>query len=82
MMVDLRLLNGYTKQMTVDLSYLKSQLQHILAAEWFIEIDVLCGFKLSWVVILSMQCFTIRTPIESNMIAGTLIGLCNTPGLF
>ena len=70
MVVDLRLLNKYSKKAALDLPHLENQLQHIQGAKHFASCDAFSGYDFCPVDKDSQKFFTITTPFGAYKMTG------------
>ena len=82
MVVDLRLLNRWSKKTSLTLPHLENQLAHVRGAKYFCGLDVLSGFDFLPVEKESQHIFTISTPFGAFRMKGAPMGWCNTAQLF
>ena len=82
MVVDMRLLNKYTKPTACELPHLEQQLLSIGTARFFTTMDLLHGFDFLPVHPNSTKYFVMTTPFGAYRMHGSPMGWCNTPALF
>ena len=82
MVVDMRLLNKYTKPTACDLPHLEQQLMSIGDSKYFCTMDLLHGFDFLPVHPDSTKYFVMTTPFGAYRMKGAPMGWCNTPALY
>ena len=82
MVVDLRLLNKYTRPTACELPHLEQQLLSVGTAQYFCTMDLLHGFDFLPVHPDSTKFFVMTTPFGAYRMKGAPMGWCNTPALF
>ena len=82
MVVDLRLLNKYTRKTSLTLPHLENQLCHVKNSKYFASLDVLSGFDFLPVEESSQTKLTVSTPFGAYRMCGAPMGWTNTAQLF
>ena len=82
MVVDLRLLNKYSRKTPLDIPHLENALNHVQNAKWFATLDALSGYDFLRVAKGFEKFFTITTPFGRYEMQGAPMGWCNTAQYF